>query len=71
MNSIDLLVAELKSLSPGQLQQATSYIYQLRQQTRTERNAAIRNTSAILTSHEADQWIKVIEDCERIDESAW
>jgi hypothetical protein len=71
MASIESVVAELKSLSPGQLEQAAFYIHQLRQQGQTERIVAIRSTSGILSPQEADEWMNAIESCEQIDESTW
>jgi hypothetical protein len=71
MASIESVIAALKSLSPGQLEQAASYIHQLRQQAQVERTTAIRSTSGILSPQEADEWMNAIESCEQVDESTW
>jgi hypothetical protein len=71
MESIDSIVAELKALPPAQLERAALYIHQLSENSQADRIAAFRNTAGALTAAEADEWLQAIEDCERIDESAW
>ena len=71
MDPIESVVAELKLLSLGQLEQAALYIHQLQRPTQTERSAALRSTSGILSQQEANEWMEAIESCERVDESTW
>jgi hypothetical protein len=71
MESIDSIVAELKALPPAQLKRAAVYIHQLSEKGQADRMDAFRNTAGTLTAAQADEWLKAIEDCERIDESAW
>jgi hypothetical protein len=71
MGSLESIVAELKTLPPIQLEQAALYIRQLSEQSQADRVTAFRNTAGTLTSEEADAWLRAVEDCERIDGSAW
>jgi hypothetical protein len=71
MSTIDAIVEELKILPPERLEEAAAYIHRLRQTTQADRLEALRSTAGSLTSAEADDWTKAIEDCERIDASGW
>jgi hypothetical protein len=71
MGSIESIIAELKSLPRAQLERAARYIHQLREEGHAGRVSAFRSTSGTLTSEEADEWLKAIDDCERVDESTW
>ena len=71
MSRIDAIVEDLKILPPERLEEAAAYIHQLRQASQAQRLEALRATAGSLTTAEADDWAKAIDECERADESGW
>lgn len=69
MNSIELVVARLRSLPPASQVQVVDYIQQLHDATRAERLEALQKTAGCLSAAEAETMEKVIrEGCERVDD---
>jgi hypothetical protein len=68
MSALEAAVEELKTLPPHKLAEAVSYLHSLRETTTQERMAAWKSTGGSLTSEEADELARNIEECcERID----
>jgi len=69
MSKLDLIFEDLKKLSPDRLERAADYIHRLQIVSNQERSAIIDRTSGSLTSEEADELARIIEEgCEQIDE---
>ena len=67
-----MIVAELKTLPPPKLEEAAALIHGLRENTRTERRAALRRSASILSEAEGAELERIIkENCERIDPREW
>jgi len=72
MDRLEGIVAELKSLTPGKLEQAASFIHRLKYLSHQERQLVLQRTSGSLTREEAGEIERIIEEgCERIDERDW
>jgi hypothetical protein len=69
MSKLENIVEELKALPQERLDRAADYIHRLRTISEVERNAIIDRTGGSLTTAEADELERIInEGCERIDE---
>ena len=73
MSSLEAVVAELKHLSPAELEEATGYIYGLRLDVdAAERKCALDRAFGCLSESEAETIASAIEThCERVDASQW
>ena len=72
MSKLDPIVEELKTLPPGKLEQAATYIHHLKETSNGDRLTALRGTAGALTTAEADELARLIEDgCEQVDEREW
>ncbi len=68
--NLEVIVEELKSLSPDRLEKAADYIHRLKTISPEERTVIIRRTEGSLTPEEGDELARIIEEgCEQIDES--
>lgn len=66
------IVEELKALPPEGLQRVAEYIHGLNAASQQERKALLRRTAGSLSSEEADEFARIIEEgCEQIDERDW
>ena len=73
MSTLEAVVAELKHLSPAELEEAAGYIYRLRLDAgATDRKRALARAFGCLSESEADSMASAIEThCERVDASQW
>jgi hypothetical protein len=72
VSPLENIFEDLKTLPPDRLEMAASYIRRLRPISQAERDAALARTFGCLSSEEADELERVIEEgCERINERAW
>ena len=72
MNKLQDIVDELKTLPPERLERAASYIHRLHFASQEERKISLRRTAGSLTSQEADELARIIEEgCEQVDERDW
>lgn len=72
MSTLEMIVAELRTLPPPKLEEAANLIHRLRAGTRTERLAALEKSAAILTDDEGAELERVVEEgCEKIDPRDW
>ena len=72
MSTLDMIVAELKTLPPPKLEEAAALIHNLRTNGRAERLAALERSAGILTDAEGAELERVIEEgCEKIDARDW
>lgn len=72
MSTLEMIVAELKTLPPPKLEEAAGYIHRLHETTREERLAALERSAEILSDEEGAELERVIEDgCEKVDARDW
>ena len=72
MTSLEATVEALKNLSPVQLEQAASFIHQLKLEQQPDRSHALELAFGCLTRDEAEEMDRAIQiNCERIDASDW
>lgn len=72
MSTLEMIVAELKTLPPPKLAEAAALIHGLRENVRTERLAALERSAGILSDAEGAELERVIEEgCEKIDARDW
>ncbi len=72
MSALERIVEELKTLPPGKLNQAASYIHRLMETSPSDRRDALEKAYGCLTDEEAGEMEKAIEaSCERIDPREW
>lgn len=72
MSRLEIIMEELKTLPPPKLEEVSNFVHMLRQTSRAERLAVLRETSGILSSADADEVEKAIdESCEKIDACNW
>ena len=74
MSTLEIIVEELKALSPPRLEEAAGYIHRLTEAetSRSERLAALERSAGILSDAEGAALERVIEEgCEKIDVRDW
>jgi len=72
MSTLEMIVAELKTLPPPKLAEAATLIHGLRESARAERLAALERSAGILTDEEGAELERVIEEgCKKIDARDW
>lgn len=72
MSTLEIIVEDLKSLPTPKLVEAAAYIYRLRETSRADRLAILRETSGSWSPEDADIIEKTIEEnCEKIDARDW
>ena len=72
MSTLEIIVEDLKSLPTPKLEEAAAYIHRLRETSRADRLAILRETSGIINPEDADAIEKTInENCEKIDARDW
>ena len=68
MSALETIVEKLRHLTPDKLALASNYVDGLREVTQEDRLAALNATGGCLTTEEADELERAIEEgCERID----
>ena len=72
VSTLEIIVEDLKSLPTPKLEEAAAYIHRLRETSRADRLAILRETSGIINPEDADAIEKTIkENCEKIDARDW
>ena len=72
MSTLEIIVEDLKSLPTPKLEEAAAYIHRLRETSRADRLAILRETSGVFSAEDADMIEKTInENCEKIDARDW
>ena len=72
VSPLEHICEDLKTLPPDKLEMAAKYIRRLKPISQAERDAALARTFGCLSSEEADELERVIEEgCEQINERAW
>lgn len=72
MTTLEVIVEELKSLPTARLEEAASYVHQLKRKARTSRSAILEKLGSLFTPEEVDQMEKTINvGCEQINERSW
>ena len=72
MSTLEIIVEDLKTLPPLKLEEAAAFVHRLREMSRVERLAILRETSGVWSGPDGEAIEKVIEeDCERIDSRDW
>jgi hypothetical protein len=72
VSPLEDIVADLKTLPPDRLELAANYIRRLKPNSPAEREAALTRTFGSLSTEEADEMERIIEEgCEHINERAW
>ena len=68
MSTLEIIVAELKTLPPPKLEEAAGYIHRLKEATHAERLAALERSAGVWSGPEGEAIEKAIEEgCERIE----
>jgi hypothetical protein len=72
VSTLEIIVEDLKSLPTPKLAEAAAYIHRLRETSRADRLAILRETSGSWSAEDADLIEKTIEEsCEKIDAHDW
>jgi hypothetical protein len=72
VSHLENIFEDLKALPPDRLEMAASFIRRLRPISQAEREAALARTFGCLSTEEADEMERVIEEgCEQINEHGW
>ena len=72
MSPLDNIFEDLKALPPDRLEMAASFIRRLRPISQVEREAALARTFGCLSTEEADEMERVVEEgCDQINEHGW
>ena len=72
MSTLEMILAELKTLPAPKLAEAAALIHGLRENVRTERRAALRHCASILSAADGAELERIIEEnCERVDPREW
>lgn len=72
MSILEVIVEELKTLSPTKLEEAAALIHGLREKSHSERLAALRRSASILSAADGAELERAIEEgCEKIDARDW
>ena len=72
MSPLDNIFEDLKALPPDRLEMAASFIRRLKPISHVEREAALARTFGCLSTAEADEMERVVEEgCDQINEHGW
>jgi hypothetical protein len=72
MSKIEPIIEELKTLPATKLTEAANYIHGLKESSAAERRAALETTAGTLTTEEAEELTRIIEEgCEQVDAREW
>jgi len=72
VSTLEITLEDLNALPVPKLEEAADYIHRLRESSRAERLAILRETSGIFIPDDADAIEKAIkDDCEKIDARDW
>lgn len=67
VSTLEIIVEDLKSLPSPKLEEAAAYLHRLRETSRADRRAILRETSGSWSPEDADMIEKTIEEnCEKI-----
>ena len=68
MSAMETIVEDLKCLSNERVQEAVAFVHHLKESSVEQRRRAFRETFGCMTSQEADDFQRVIDEgCERIE----
>jgi hypothetical protein len=72
MSTLEIIVEELKTLPPPKLEEAAALIHGLREKSREDQLAILRETAGAWSGPDGEAIEKAIEDgCERVDPRDW
>lgn len=72
MSTLEIIVEDLKTLPPPKLEEAAAFVHRLREVSRVERMAILRETGGAWSGPDGEIIEKAIdEECERIDSRDW
>jgi hypothetical protein len=71
MGLLEKAIEELKALPPDRLATAAAYIHRLTVPDLQKRRALVQNAGGALSSEEADELERALQDCRRIDPGEW
>jgi hypothetical protein len=71
MGLLEKAIEELKALPPDRLAAAAAYIHRLTVPDLRKRRALLQNSGGVLSSEEADELERALQDCRRIDPGEW
>lgn len=72
MSTLEMIVAELKTLPPSKLEEAAGFIHRLHETTRDEQLAILKETAGAWSGPDGETIERAIEEgCERIDLRDW
>lgn len=72
MSTVEAIVEDLRTLPPPKLEEAASYIHRLRETTREEQLAILRETAGAWKGPDGEAIERAIgEGCEKIDPRDW
>ena len=71
MGLLEKAIEELKALPPDRLTAAAAYIHRLTVPDLQKRRALLQNSGGVLSSEEADELERALQDCRRIDPGEW
>jgi hypothetical protein len=72
VSPLEIIVEELKTLSPPTLEEAAALIHGLREKSHSERLAALERSANILSDEDGAALERAIEEgCEKIDAREW
>jgi hypothetical protein len=72
MSTLEIAVADLKSLPPAKLEDAAEYIHRLKVASVEPQHGALDRSFGCLTAAEAEELERAVAaNCERIDATQW
>ena len=71
MGLLEKAIEELKALPPDRLAAAAAYIQRLTVPDLQKRRALLQHAGGVLSSEEADELERALQDCRRIDPGEW
>ncbi len=72
MSTLEAIVEELRTLPPPKLAEAAGFIHRLRETTREEQLAILRETSGVWSEPDGEAIEKAIEEgCAKVDPRDW
>ena len=71
MGLLERAIEELKALPPDRLAAAAAYIHRLAMPDLQGRRTLLQNAGGVLSSEEADELERALQDCRRIDPGEW
>ena len=71
MSALSVIVDELKTLPPKELEAAALFIHDLKVKRKHEKDQMLHDTAGSLSGSNAEAFAHAIEDCEKIDGENW